>query len=217
MDKWIKDITLTISQETIVHPDDPPFCCNKIRSLDAGDKYELRQLLFCNHIGTHIDFPLHIYPEGRSSSDYDIKDLIGKTLILQIPVDKKSITKDDVKNIEVNDVDFVFFKTGNSDLLLKKNKICENFVYLEKEAAEELTKKNLKGVGIDYISVDQYGDENMPIHRALLSSNILIIEGLELSFVHPAKYQAYIIPLKIPNMDGLPARVFIEKVGGTLK
>lgn len=56
-----------------------------------------------------------------------------------------------------------------------------------------------------------YEAEDLPVHKILLEHDILVIENLELKSVAPGKYKFFIIPLNIPNMDGLPARVMISR------
>lgn len=73
----------------------------------------------------------------------------------------------------------MFFKTSNSSLP-QYGEFCEDFVYIEPEAAQLLAERRVRIVGIDYKSVDQYSAEELPTHRILLASDILIVEGLKL-------------------------------------
>ena len=68
----------------------------------------------------------------------------------------------------------------------------------------------MKVVGIDYISVDRYEDEDLSTHNTLLSKDVLIVEGLELGEIPEGRYEIFIAPMNIPQMDGLPARVFAK-------
>jgi arylformamidase len=70
-----------------------------------------------------------------------------------------------------------------------------------------LIRKKPKIVGIDYISIDSFAKVDLPVHNLLLSNNILIVEGLCLENAPIGRSQIFILPLKIPHMDGLPARV----------
>jgi arylformamidase len=58
--------------------------------------------------------------------------------------------------------------------------------------------------------VDKYESENLPVHKSLLSNNVLIVEGLELNDVPVGRCKIYIMPMKINKMDGLPARVMAK-------
>lgn len=64
-------------------------------------------------------------------------------------------------------------------------------------------------VGIDYLSIDRYGDEDYPAHRALLEANVLILEGADLADVAPGPYTLVALPLKIAGADGSPVRAIL--------
>lgn len=203
------DLTSSISETTVVFPGDPEYKSEDICTLSKGSQYHLCHMHFGNHTGTHIDFPAHVIKEGKTSSDFPIEDLIGYGLIIEVPDDKKSITKAFITEQPILSNDFVFFKTSNSKLP-KQGKFIDKYVYIEPEAAEELLMKGVKIVGIDYISVDQYVAEELPVHKLLLSKGVLIVEGLELNSVPVGRCKIYIMPMNIKEMDGLPARVIAK-------
>jgi len=137
--------------------------------------------------------------------------LIGPGLIIEVPETEKSITKTFVVGqTSIIKNDFVFFKTANSKLS-KQGKFTDKYVFIEPDAAEELLRKGVKIVGIDYISVDKYDAANLPVHRSLLSKNVLIVEGLELNNAPIGRCKIYIMPNNIPEMDGLPVRVIAKQ------
>ncbi len=204
------DLTAVISENTVVYPGDPTFKSENVCSLEEGSEFHLCQLHFGNHTGTHIDFPAHVIKGGKTSSDYPIESLIGSGLIIEVPESEKSITKAFVNHQPIMANDFVFFKTSNSNLP-KQGKFSDKYVYIEPEAAEALLKHGVKVVGIDYISVDQYGANDLPVHQSLLSNDILIVEGLALNNAPIGRCKIYILPLNIQNLDGLPARVLAKR------
>ena len=159
-----------------------------------------------NHAGTHIDFPAHTIKNHKTSSDFPIEFLIGPGIIIQVPSTEKSVTKEFVAKQPIMSSDIVFFKTSNSKIS-KHAPFTEKYIYIEPDAAKELLQKGVKIVGIDYISVDRYDDESLTVHNTLLSKEVLIVEGLELSEIPEGRYEIFIMPLNIPDMDGLPARV----------
>ena len=203
------DLTAIISAESAVFPGDPQFKTENICSLDKGSQYNLCQMHFGNHMGTHIDFPAHVIRNGKTSSDFTIDKLIGAGIIIEVPDIEESITRKFVEAQPILLNDFVFFKTANSRIS-KNESIANKYVYIESSAAEELLKKGVKIVGIDYISVDRYEDENLPIHKMLLSNDVLIVEGLELNNAPIGRCKIYIMPININEMDGLPARVIAK-------
>lgn len=209
------DLTAPITPNTLLFPGDPTFeaapCCS---IKEHG--YHLSRISMGNHTGTHIDFPAHVIEGGKTSSDYDINDLIGNGLIIQLPheahaIDEKLVAdkKEEILEISRTQNAFVFFKTRNSSLP-KTGEPVNNHVYIEPDAAKALLEMNVKVVGIDYISVDRLDAHDLPVHKILLSKGVLIVENLHLSDIPAGRYQISIAPPRIPDMDGLPVRAFAE-------
>ena len=203
------DLSASISEELVTFPGDPQYKTENISSLEKGSQFHLSEIHLGNHTGTHIDFPSHVIKGGKTSNDFPIESLISHGLIIEVPSNESSITKDFIKKQPILANDFVFLKTSNSKLS-KNAKFTKNYVYIEPEAAVELLKKGVKIVGIDYISVDKYESEDLPVHKSLLSNDVLIVEGLELNDVPIGRCEIYIMPMKINKMDGLPARVIAK-------
>ena len=51
--------------------------------------------------------------------------------------------------------------------------------------------------------------DTYPVHRLLLGSGVVIVEGLDLSAVLPGRYQLVCLPLRIAQGDGAPARAVL--------
>ncbi len=200
------DLTAEISEDIVVFPGDPTYKSDDICTLTNNSNYHLCYLHLGNHTGTHIDFPAHVIKKGKTSNDFLISDLIGSGLIIEVPNTEKSITSSFVEAQSILPNDIVFFKTSNSQLS-KHQDFTSQYVFIESDGAKALLRKKVKIVGIDYISVDCYEAENLPVHQTLLTNDILIVEGLELSQIPTGRYNFYIMPLRIANMDGLPVRV----------
>lgn len=203
------DLTTEISSELVAFPGDPRYCTEIVSSLEEGQKYKLCHMHLGNHTGTHVDFPAHTIAGGKSSSDFPLEYLTGPGIIIKVPAEEKSITRAFVSLQPIMTSDIVFFKTANSQKS-KQDPFTEEYVYIEPDAAEELLQKRVKIVGIDYISVDKYEDADLSAHNTLLSKEILIVEGLELKSIPEGRYEIFVVPLNIPDMDGLPARVFAK-------
>lgn len=203
------ELSVNISEELVAFPGDPLYQNEQVCSLAEGSHFHLSKIHLGNHTGTHIDFPSHVISGGKTSSDFPIEKLIGYGLIIDVPDKETSITKSFLEDQPILKNDFVFFKTKNSKIS-KISPFTDKYVYIEPEAAEELLKKGVKIVGIDYISVDKYEAEDLPVHKSLLSKDVLIVENLELNEVPVGRCKIYIMPIKINDMDGLPARIIAK-------
>ncbi|MEK6731395.1 MAG: cyclase family protein [Pseudomonadota bacterium] len=203
-----RDLTAPITPDTVVFPGDPRFSSRAVATIGAQSLCGLSEMKMGNHLGTHIDFPAHVFPQGKTSSDYSLQHLMGHGIILEVPIEFSSIGKNFVSQQPILQNDFVFFKTSNSGIN-KQGGFCEKYVYIEPDAVDALLEKKVRVVGIDYISVDALHAEELPVHKALLERDILIVENLELQGVDPGRCFLFVMPLNVPGMDGLPARVLM--------
>lgn len=194
MAKQLYDLTRVLDSNSQVFPGDPVFTTQNIHNVAMGDNYSLQHLHFCNHSGTHIDFPAHILKNSKSSLDYSISELTGPGLIIECPKQLNGkVNQELINQHSIMAHDIVFFK---------------NTTYLDTSTAQLLVKKKVKIVGIDSISIDDMDSINLPVHHQLLKNNILIVESLDLSHVPVGRGEILIAPLKI-NSDGAPARVLM--------
>jgi len=209
--KKIHDISVKIDVESIDYPGDPLFYSKMISSLENGDDFNLSEVSMSSHIGTHIDFPLHFYKDGKSSSDYEACDLILDSVVIEV-VDRKRITESDLDNINIEEGSAVLFKTDNSISGSAKNgQYSKDYVYLDKSAAQVLVTRGVSLVGIDYNTIDGSDCVGYPVHNELLKNGILILEGICLSEINAGKYKLFAMPLKVVNLEASPVRaVLIE-------
>ena len=75
------------------------------------------------------------------------------------------------------------------------------------EAAEWLSGLGLKGVGLDTISADNPDSQTFPVHKALLSNEVVIIENLMNLEKSPDRWFTFsCLPLRFEKADGSPVR-----------
>ena len=95
----------------------------------------------------------------------------------------------------------------------KADRFVKDFVSLLPEAASFLAQRRVRMVGIDYLSVGSYRARNgVAVHRTLLRAGIWILEGLNLSHVHPGMYELLCLPLRVFRSDGAPARAILRQI-----
>jgi len=205
----IYDVSVPIANGMPVWPTDPPLKLTSQAHLsrDRSHTVHVTTIEMGSHTGTHIDAPFHFVEAGRKLDEIPLKDLVGPVSVIQV-TGVPSITREHLKSLSWKNVERVFFKTDNSEHW-NDGVFFERFVYLEPEAAEFLVQRNLRVVGIDYLSIDPYKSEKHPTHFVLLGRNVIIIEGLNLSRVPPGRYQMVALPLNLQGADGGPTRVII--------
>lgn len=169
------------------------------------DLYESRIALDL-HTGTHIDAPLHMIKDGDKINDYPLSSFITEAKVIDLTHLKDKITKKDLENHSINEGDFLLFKTKNSF----HRGFDFKFVYLDRDGAQFLQDKKIKGVGIDALGIERDQKDHLT-HIRLLSAGIIIIEGINLMDVNPGTYKLIALPLKIDDVEASPTRaVLIE-------
>ena len=128
--------------------------------------------------------------------------------MIDIP-DAASITRPEVEAHLVEGCGIVLFKTRNS-ALWRQVGFYASYVSLSAGAAEYLVKKGVSAVGIDYLSIDAFGQDELKAHATLLCASIPVIEGLDLSHVGAGLYECICLPLRVEGGEAAPARVIVR-------
>ena len=79
---------------------------------------------------------------------------------------------------------------------------------LTEAAARTLTVFDVKLVGFDSLDIAS-SEVSEPVHRELLSKEIVILENLILDKIEDGKYFLTALPLKMEGLDGSPVRAVL--------
>lgn len=205
----IYDVTVPITSSMPVWPGDPPvrLTAKSHLSRDGSHTVRLTGIEMGSHTGTHIDAPFHMMAEGKRLEEFPLETLIGRVTVFEV-LGCSSIGRAELEHFDWIGVERVIFKTENSRHW-QDGAFYERFVYLEPEGAEFIAQKNVKLVGIDYLSIDKFKSDSHPSHFVLMTRNILILEGLNLSSVPAGEHTLIALPLNLHDADGAPARVIL--------
>jgi len=156
------------------------------------------------HTGTHVDYPLHAIPGGKCSSEYERFPLEFSCAVVDLADHPpESIGLEQVRDINMDGLEAVFFKTRGVPL-----KVFDPlFPWLTSEAAAWLAQYPLLFVGIDQPGIErsQPGHET---HIQLLSQDILIIEGLDLSRIMGGRCRFAAFTLGIRGVEAEPVLLY---------
>ncbi|HEB12621.1 MAG TPA: cyclase family protein [Actinobacteria bacterium] len=203
------DISPVLSSSTPAWPTDPPLVLEEYKAISQGGSSNVTKLTLGSHAGSHVDAPLHFFPEGMPVDQLSLDVLIGEALVVEVTADEidRSVLEDKLPGERVRRL---LFKTKNSTLW-SNPEFVPDFVGLTADGAEYLVKSGVELVGIDYLSIEAAHGTGAPAHLALLENKIIIVESLNMSGVAPGKYELICLPLKLENVDGAPARVVLRK------
>jgi arylformamidase len=178
--------------------------------MDEGAHANVSHLSAGVHVGTHVDAPHHFLNDGRTVEQLPLDVLTGPCYVTQLPDGVEAITAETLDGISLPaDTMRILFGTSNSRLWSRgEMEFQEDFVAVTEDGAEWLVNRDVKLVGVDYLSVAPF-DDSIPTHQVLLGAGVVVVEGLDLSAVPRGFYDLYCLPLKLLGSDGAPARAIL--------
>lgn len=169
-----------------------------------GEWYVMSDVELMDHVGTHIESPLHCLKDGMDLSQIPLERLIGDAVILDLrdAYSDSGVTIEQVKKaadyaggIKKNDI--VFCMMGETH-------------YFSTEAIRWLMDAGMKLMGVDSAGVEiphsvSHANEN---HLALFRAGVPLIERLtNLDKVYKSRVKAYALPIPVKGLDAFPLRV----------
>lgn len=206
------DITQPLSTALAVWPGDAPVDIR--RSVGVATVSELR---ISSHVGTHVDAPAHFYRDGATVDQMPLDALIGPAWVAALP-DVDCVTASALEQAGIPaDTGRLLLATRNTPAWERQHAAAGRafdpaFVALDPSAADWLTRRGIRLLGIDGPSVDPFDNNAFPVHRALLAAGVVIIENLLLAGVPSGRYRLMCLPLLYEGGDGAPARVALERI-----
>jgi arylformamidase len=207
---WI-DVSVPIRGGMLHWPGNPEVVVAQTEDLRRGDVATVSSLSLGVHTGTHVDAPVHFIIDGAGVDSIPLDRLIGPARVLDVG-DLARIQPGDLERQDIRGGDRLLFKTRNSRYW-EENDFRPDFTSFTPEAARWLVEREVRTIGIDYLSVGST-EKGPETHRPLLAAGICIIEGLDLSRVGPGLYDLICLPLRLEGLDGAPARVVLRKSQG---
>jgi arylformamidase len=210
----IYDISVPVAPgETPVFPGDPGIEVTSFAAISRGDAANVTALNFGAHTGTHVDAPAHFIEGAPRLPALPLEAFAGEARVVEIEHEARAVEARHVTDETIKGSTRVLFKTRNSDFWNEpRGRFREDFTYISPAAARALVARGVRLVGFDYLSVEEFGSEGFETHMTLLSSGVVIVEGLDLRAVSAGVYELFCLPLKIASGsgDGAPARAILR-------
>lgn len=209
----IYDVSVPLSSSTHTYPGDPGIDITQWSSMAEGNPANVSFLHFGAHSGTHVDAPAHFIEGGTRVESLPLQSLIGEAQVIELPHHFEVIDANFIRDNITQGAQRILFKTRNSSFWNNlQDGFRTDYTYLHAEAASLLVGLGVKLVGIDYLSIEQFESQKFETHLALLSSNVVILEGLDLRAIPAGMYELICLPLKIAggSGDGAPARAVLR-------
>jgi len=207
------DVTVALFNDLPTYPGDPGVKIENFRSIAKGDSANVSVVSFGAHSGTHVDAPAHFIKGGETVENLPFESLIGEALVVEVPDDVVVIDEAFVKRNVPPGTERVLFETRNSAFWSEFPRVFHtDFTHLNLGAATWLRDQGAKLIGVDYLSIERFKSGNHEVHLALLSKDVVILEGLNLFAVPAGRYELFCLPLRLRSElgDGAPARAVLR-------
>jgi arylformamidase len=206
--KEVHDISVPL-ETAPAYPKDSSYSRQWVSRLEEGADCNLSALTLGSHIASHLDFPNHLFKDGRTQDLYSLERFIIPAQVISVE-GKEAIPSSAIPDQLTNNGEALLFKTRNSVQRLMHNPVfSDEYISLSPEAARLCVSRGVGLVGIDYLSVDGYDDASLPVHRTLLENDILILEGIDLSDIPCGRYVLICLPLRIKDAEASPVRAVL--------
>lgn len=203
------DMTHLIKEDMPVFPGTEKPILKTANTIEKDGFKETLMSMF-SHTGTHMDAPSHIFENRKNLDEFDIAYFSGTAFVMDFS-QKHMGEKIDIDELlkyeeKIDSADYVIIRTG-WDKYWGIDKYYEKFPVLTNAATEYFVKKNIRGIGLDTISLDDMEDVSLSNHRIVLSNDMVIIENLtNLEVFGEEMFTVYFMPLKYKGADGAPIR-----------
>jgi arylformamidase len=203
------DISVALDSDLPIWPGSPGVLTKLRMSIGQGDDADVTQLSIDVHTGTHVDAPRHCIANAETLEELGLDPFIGDAVVVDTgPAREITASVLDAAMIP-DDTERLLLRTANSSRPdLYQTPFDVDYAALTLDGSEWLAAKNLRLVGIDYLSIQRYA-EPPDVHRALLGAGIPLLEGLSLAKVTPGAYELICLPMRLVNVEGAPARAIL--------
>jgi arylformamidase len=207
------DISLPLKSDLPTWPGSPGVLTTSRTSIKQGHAANVSHLSMDVHTGTHVDSPRHFIDQGATVEELGLDPFIGPATVVGTGAAKEL----DGAALEAagvpNGAERVLLRTANSlEPTMYRTPFDQDYAALTLGGAEWLAAKSVRLVGIDYLSIQRY-TAPADVHRVLLNAGIAILEGLRLHDVPTGDYGLVCLPLRLPDVEGSPARAILLPAG----
>ena len=200
-----------ISQEVFgcaVFPGDPPPERNILMTIRSGGVCNLTAFSMCAHNGTHVDAPYHFVEEGKTIDQVDLNAFVGYAYVAS---HEGGLSAEDAEAIlrraESASADSGIAGCDGFSRILVKGKAV-----VTEEAAKVFADHGILLFGNESQTVGP-AEAPVMVHRIMLGSGIVLLEGIRLHEVQDGIYILNAAPVNLGGADGAPCRALLISAG----
>jgi len=204
----IVDLTHPITDGMATYPGDPSVSFNRVSTIPKSD-FNITEVTFGTHSGTHVDAPYHCIDEGITVDRISLESCIGIAEVLDI-IEKGPNSDIDIPDLErfaerIEPGCRLLLRTGWSKRFGENNFFTE-YPNITPALAIWLAEKGVRLLGLEQPSPST--KHSLEVHDILLKAEIVLVEAMaNLSDLQSERVLLVVLPLKLIGLDGSPARV----------
>jgi kynurenine formamidase len=229
-DVELVDLTHPLSPDGLYWPTGSPFIHERLDwgLNEAGQWYAAARFSSPEHLGTHLDAPIHFAEGGWTSAEIPIERLFAPAVVIDISdkaasdpdatLDPADIAAFEGRHGEIAGRSIVVVRSGWAGRWPDWNAYYGSetptdvatlhFPGVSAAAAEVLASRGIAGIGIDTASIDRGPSTAFEAHRVLAAANIFNLENLtNVDGLPEAGFAIVALPMKIEGGTGGPTRV----------
>jgi arylformamidase len=169
-----------------------------------GEWYIMSDVELMDHIGTHIEVPLHCLKQGADLAEVPVEQFVGDAVILDLTAAEAEggVTLEQVQAAAstaggIREGDIVFCRMGKTK-------------YFSTASLQWLIDQGIKLMGVDSGGVELVHDKTHANvnHLLLFRAGISVIENLaHMDQLSQSRVKAYALPVPVRGLDAFPLRV----------
>ncbi len=203
----IVDLSLDVYPAAPVFPGDPA-CRFQVHETIASSGYNLTQVCFGTHQGTHLDAPFHVNDRGRTVDRIALDRCVGPATVIDLswkqPRDVMTVADLAPYESRIQPGARILCRLGWDRQLFQPGYFSD-FPSMTVDLAEWLAARKVALVGLDTPSPS--ADHSTEVHQILLGAEVVIVEGLaRLDELPPGEVFFIAAPLRLRGLDGSPVR-----------
>ena len=199
------DITRPLRPGVPVWPGDVGYTFEHTLRQADGHSVNVGAVRLSLHTATHADAPHHFDAAGPAIDAVPLERYVGPCQVIHVTAGN-AIRLTDVQPQVVPGIPRVLFRT---DAWIDPDRFPTTVPVMDLDLVHWLGRQQTVLVGLDVPSVDAIDSKDLPVHHALASHGISILESLDLSDVSAGTYELAALPIKVAGGDGAPVRAVL--------
>lgn len=217
------DISPVVDASTPVWPGDVEFSMAPTWQIAAGDSVTVNEVRTTTHIGAHIDAPSHIVDGAPSIAELPLDAFVGACVVVDVSdlVDRSVAPNRPALVHAVRErLEALVGGEPIERLLLRHTPHDSERAWdaempgIDQALITWLGEQGGKLIGIDLASFDPEQSSELLAHRAAISHNIVMLEGLDLSKAPIGVSELIALPLPWRGADASPVRAVLRTSPG---